>query len=211
MEGGIRIASLEPRQRRAAVRLLARAFRDNPLDVAVIGPDPERRLRSIRHGMRGALRGVEPVGFVRVAVPADPDADPAGVIVAIPPEGLPLPPPPLLEYLRARLGQGLRVSARWGEVARALEPVQPGDDCWYLSLLAVDPPRQRSGIGSALLQSWLECVDRDGLPSYLETDRRENLPFYDRAGFAVECELLVLGTPVWCLRRPARAPAVRSP
>jgi GNAT superfamily N-acetyltransferase len=208
-QSGLRIARLGPGQQEAAVRVLARAFRDNPLDVAVIGGDPERRLRAITYSMRAALRSAAGPGLVLVAELDEDGSGPVGVLVAIPPDGFPLPPPPLLGHLRSLFGQGLRVSSRWGEVFRTLADVHPGEGHWYLSLLGVDPPRRGTGIGSALLQFWLECVDRDGLPSYLETDRRENLPFYNRAGFAVERELPVLGTPVWCMRRPPPRPAVR--
>jgi hypothetical protein len=42
------------------------------------------------------------------------------------------------------------------------------------------------------------------MPSYLETDREENVSFYSRAGFAVHEELQVLGARVWCMRRTHR-------
>jgi hypothetical protein len=42
-----------------------------------------------------------------------------------------------------------------------------------------------------------------GVPSYLETDRRENLAFYERAGFGVQSEEEIVGVPVWRRARPA--------
>ena len=48
--------ALRADEREAAVQLLARAFRDNPLNVAVIGcDDPARRLLVNAHGLRGLL------------------------------------------------------------------------------------------------------------------------------------------------------------
>jgi ribosomal protein S18 acetylase RimI-like enzyme len=70
-------------------------------------------------------------------------------------------------------------------------------------LLGVGPERRRVGIGSALLDSWLEGVDHDRSPAYLETDRRQNLGFYGRAGFEILRENEVLGTRFWSMWRPA--------
>ena len=69
--------------------------------------------------------------------------------------------------------------------------------------LGVDPDLQGRGLGGALLASWLEGVDRDARPAYLETDRAENVGFYRRAGFEVEDETAIFGARVWCMRRPA--------
>ena len=99
---------------------------------------------------------------------------------------------------------------RWGEVYRALEEAHPVEPHWYLSLLGVDPLHQGQRVGIGLLRSWLEAVDRDDLPSYLETDREQNVAFYERVGFAVQLELNVLETPIWCMRRVASATLPRT-
>ena len=184
--------------------VLTRAFRDNPLDVAVIGDDPARRERSITHGMRATLRSAR--GCWTLSVSSPPVGHPSGILLASPPGLFPLDPPSLLVHLRSVLGQGLRVSTRWGVVYRALEDVHPLEPHWYLSLLGVDPSHQGQGLGRALLTHFLGRVDRDRMPSYLETDRPENVAFYARAGFAVRCELRVLGAPVWCMLRPPVGP-----
>ena len=62
----------------------------------------------------------------------------------------------------------------------------------------------------ALLRQLLERVDAERAPSYLETDRAENLPFYQRAGYSVLAEERVLGTSVWRLWRPARTPGAHD-
>ncbi len=207
MTGELHVESLVSAERETAVGILARAFRDNPLDRAVIGDDPGRRLDSIRYGMRASLRSAMDRCTVLLARH---QGSPAGVLLAVPPGGFPLPPPSLLAHLRSVLGQGIRVTTRWGDVYRALEEVHPVEPHWYLSLLGVDPPRQGHGVGIGTLKCWLECVDRDGLPSYLETDRQENVAFYERVGFAVHLELKVLETPVWCMRRVASASLPRT-
>lgn len=207
---GIDVAPIDRRGQEAAVGVLARAFRDNPLDLAVMGSgagerEARRRLQSVTHGMRAGLRSARAGGCMLLGahLPGE-KRHPAGVLLAVPPGGLPLPPLPLLAHLRSILGQGFRVAACWGEVYAALEGLHPPEPHWYLSLLGVDPPRQGLGVGGSLLDHWLESVDRDRMPSYLETDREENVSFYSRAGFAVHEELQVLGAPIWCMRRTYR-------
>ncbi len=59
-------------------------------------------------------------------------------------------------------------------------------------------------MGSALLAAFVERVDRERLPAYLETDEAANLGFYARHGFGVVGELEVLGVRVHRLWRGPR-------
>lgn len=54
---------------------------------------------------------------------------------------------------------------------------------WYLPMFGVEPSRQGSGVGSALLQHSLANCDADGLPAYLESSSPKNIPLYERFGF----------------------------
>lgn len=201
---GLAIGPLSESEEPAAVAALARAFRDNPLNLAVIrSADPERRLRCNRHGMRLLLPSARAHGHLAVARRG---GAVAGALVAAPPFAYPLPAPSPWQRLRCLAGQGPRVAARWGRVFRALDALHPRAPHWYLGTLGVDPPHQGRGIGRALLEAWVARVDADALPAYLETDRLENVAFYGRAGFALEGELRVLGTAIWRMRRPARPP-----
>jgi ribosomal protein S18 acetylase RimI-like enzyme len=196
---GVPVGPLAARDLAAAERVLARAFRDSPLNVAVIGTDPERRLRANLSGAHALLPVALASGVVLGARTAE---GLCGVLVATRPFGWPLPPPPLLANLRRVFGQGLSVASRWGEVFDALARVHPPDPHWYLATLGIEPEFQSGGRGSALLASWLEGVSADAVPAWLETDREANLAFYRRAGFEVELEVSVLDTRVWCMRRP---------
>ena len=76
---------------------------------------------------------------------------------------------------------------------------------FYLSALGVDPARQGSGVGTALMRPVLERCDRDGTPAYLETAVARNVLLYERLGFEVVDELVLPGTDVhgWLMaRRP---------
>ena len=195
--GGAPIARASAADLPAAAETLARAFRDNALNVAVIGADPDRRLRSNRHGCRVLLPVAHAHGDVWIARSG---GEVAGALVAVPPLCWPFPPPPALARLRCLLGQGWRVASRWGETYEALEAVHPQDPHWYLASLGVLPGRQGQGLGSALLDRWLAGADSHD--AYLETDVPRNVEFYRRRGFLVVRELSVQGIPIWCMRRP---------
>ena len=77
---------------------------------------------------------------------------------------------------------------------------------WYLGVLATDPPRQGTGLGSAVLAPVLAAADRTGTAAYLETTSEANVAFYARLGFAVDraVELPDGGPRCWLLRREPR-------
>ena len=195
--------ALHGAEREPAVQLLARAFRDNPLNRAVIGSDdPERRLRANAHGLRSLL----PVAYAHGCVRAlREDGGLAAVLIAVAPGAHPLPPASLAARLRCLFGQGLRVAQRWAEVFEALAPLHPPEPHWYLGTLGVEPLRQGRGYGRCLLADWLAEVDRQPSCAYLETDKPENVAFYERAGFSVFGETRIFSVPVWRMFRPARS------
>jgi len=196
------IAPLDESELTQAIEVLARAFRDNALNRAVVrSDDPNDRLLSNRHGMRALLPVARRHGEALVATL---NGVMAGGLVAPPPGRLPLPPPPLLSRLRCLMGQGWRVARRWSQVYETLEGLHPKEPHRYLGTLGVDPLLQGRGVGSALLSTWLIGVDRDGLAAYLETDSERSVSFYETAGFALEGEAAILGVRVWRLRRAPR-------
>lgn len=204
---GLELGALLPGERRAAVALLADAFRDNPLNLAVLGAaSAERRRAANAHGLRALLPLAERHGCVQAARLG---GALAALLIAAPPHGFPLPPPSLVARLRAAFGQGFEVAARWRRVYEALHAVHPGLPHWYLGTLGVAPALQRRGVGGALLAHWLRRVDAEAQPAYLETDRPENVAFYGRAGFREHGETRVLGTRVWLLWREAAAVSPR--
>ena len=201
-----RVLELGRSDREATVEVLARAFRDSPLNRAVIGEGADRRLRCNRHGMRALLQSAEGSARILGAFHRPGQAGPVAALLAADPGSYPFPMPSWWQQFVCLLGQGARVATRWGEVHRALEAIHPRESHWYLNILGVDPTAQGQGVGSALLGHWLKEVDHSGGWAYLETDRPENLPFYERAGFSVVEEVAVLGVRVWCMARDSRNP-----
>ena len=220
-DAAARVTPLARGGRTAAANVLARAFRDNPINRAVVGAGEARRLRANRVGLRNSLAACSGRALILSASSDTYGAkspqfdcnglrDPQGVLIALPPGSFPLPPPSLIAQLRIWVGQGQRVAERWAQVYRRLAEAHPGEPHWYLSVLGVDPAHQGRGLGRSLLQGWLESVDRVAAASYLETDRERNLAFYRRAGFDVRAEIRVLGIDVWCMWRPSSPAARRS-
>ena len=199
----LRTGPLAPGEEPDAAQLLARAFRDNPLNVAVIRGGPRRRLRSNLHSMRALLPMACRHGEVWVRREG---TRVCAALVGVPPLCHPLPPPPFALRLRSLVGQGLGVALRWAQVFEELDRLHPEEPHWYLGTFGVDPPEQGRGIGSSLLAEWLDRLDAEGGPVYLETDRAENVAFYERAGFGALRETAVLGVRIWCMRRESRHP-----
>jgi ribosomal protein S18 acetylase RimI-like enzyme len=202
--------ALGPEHESAAGAMLALAFRDNPINRAVIQRDRETRLKVNAYGMAASLAASRRYSFRRMVldapdVPTEPDrGEIAASLIALDPGGYPTAPPPMAMQLRCIWGQGLRVLRRWGQLYRLLDGHHPEEPHCYLALIATHPDRRHRGIGRALLDVWLRDVDARAMPSYLETDRSELLGFYQAAGFGVDRELEAFGRPVWCMSRPAQ-------
>jgi GNAT superfamily N-acetyltransferase len=60
---------------------------------------------------------------------------------------------------------------------------------FYLMLLGTRPESQGQGRGQALLRPILERCDAQGLVAYLESSNPSNVPFYERHGFEVICDV----------------------
>ena len=57
------------------------------------------------------------------------------------------------------------------------------EDAWYLPFIAVDPAKQRQGIGSFLLKDALQMIDKKNDRAYLEASNEQNKELYERHGF----------------------------
>jgi len=68
-------------------------------------------------------------------------------------------------------------------VFEALGEAHPSQPHWYLPLIGVDPAKQGSGLGGALLRAVLNRCDREGMPAYLESSNPRNITLYERHGF----------------------------
>jgi predicted N-acetyltransferase YhbS len=92
------------------------------------------------------------------------------------------------------------VLAAWGE----RDPDEPHS---HLGPLAVDKHLQGRGIGSQVMNEYCRRLDLSSEVGYLETDKRENVPFYERHGYAVVDQADVIGAPNWFMIRQPQSPA----
>jgi ribosomal protein S18 acetylase RimI-like enzyme len=136
-------------------------------------------------------------GWIRIA------EDGAGIAVWIPPDAreeheaiAPAPPGGEAEILG---DNAERHAAFWGWVGEH-EPAEP---LLYLSHIGVAPEHQGEGLGSALMRDGLASVDRDGVPTWLETSRVDNVAYYERFGFrtVVDEDAPDGGPHIWFMRR----------
>jgi ribosomal protein S18 acetylase RimI-like enzyme len=182
--------------------VLSRGMRDNPLHVAAFGENPERRRRKFRR-LLSAMFSVKDFSHTLVARRED------GVIVGVcgmlPPEDCLPDLGQRLRLLPTLLSLGPRVAGRLMRWMGVWEKHDLEERHWHLGPLAVDAHLQGMGAGSLLMQVFCAQMDAACEDAYLETDKPENVRFYERFGFEVVGEAKVLGvTNYFMLRRPKR-------
>jgi len=184
-----------------AARLVGRSMSDNPANVRAFGmQDREHRSRALARFFVPVLHGLYLRGSILGAFGN-------GTLVGVCGMARPgLCQPAFLEKLRVlpavvrgnSLATPLRV-LRWvGEWARR----DPPESHWHLGPVAVDPHQQGRGIGTAMLRPFCAIMDDCRSLSYLETDKSENVRFYQKFGFTVVAEAEVLGVANWFMSRP---------
>jgi ribosomal protein S18 acetylase RimI-like enzyme len=199
---GIPLAAV---QVRPAAELMARAFHEDPFFRFVL-PDESRRRRilpwlferTIVYGLRYGRVLTTPSleGVALWLGPEKPTLTWIGTLLT----GLFLLP---LKLTSPELGRSLRLAG----IAERLHKQSASGRHWYLLELGVDPSWQGHGLGGALLQPVLASADREKLVCYLDTNNEQNIPFYERYGFALASQggqASPLVPPTWALRREPR-------
>ncbi len=185
----------------AAVAVLARGMRDNPLHVAALGPDPERRRRGLERMFGGLFRVIGTLTPI-CAVNGETIV---GVTGIAPPDTCQPTVGQRIRFIPGMVALGPRTSARVGKWIAAWAERDPAEPHSHFGPLAVDAHLQGQGIGTAILAEYERRLDASGQAAYLETDRQENVPLYERHGFEVIGEEAVIGMPNWFMRREARS------
>ena len=196
----LEVRPIEAEDLHTAALVLARGMRDNPLHVAAIGSDPERRIRVMHRVFSRvmALSGRPTLGawdgdrLVGVADSAEP-----GRCQPSPREGLRLAPAMVMA------GSAAPRMARWLSAWGRQDPDLAHS---HFGPLAVDLDLQGKGIGSLLLTAYCRRLDETGVLAYLETDKIENVALYERFGFVVTAEADVIGVKNWFMTREASSP-----
>lgn len=196
---GVKVAPLTPEEVDAAVGVLARGMRDNPLHISAFGDDPDRRVTKlvdmftrVLSMQPDALRADDGGTIVGTCGFGDNDPCTIGSFAGVPREQF----PPMSDDP----AEGDLVY-EWLMVWAARDPEERH---LHLGPIAADAGRQGQGIGTEMMNVFCAGADRHGLPSYLETDKRENVSFYEKFGFEITGEARVIGVPNWFMTRTPR-------
>jgi ribosomal protein S18 acetylase RimI-like enzyme len=198
------------RGERQIAAVLARAFVDDPLVIAMCAAPPAQRERrmvwSFRMAVRGHCLAAQP-GWALTR----PDAAPVGAVLTTRPCVQMDISTDLLFTLRALLHMGVRTGVRGAQAARIIAAHVPPQPFTYLRTLGVHPDLRGRGLGSRLVEQVVRSAPAS-LPVYLETAKEKNVAFYTRHGFDCIGEFRCLGVPVWRMLRPAAesAPATAT-
>jgi GNAT superfamily N-acetyltransferase len=184
-----------PHEVEPAVGVLGRGYRDAPLSLAIYGDDPIRRLRSVERVMGRRISAMDPPPFVACR-----DDVIVGVCGMAPPGACQLT---LSKQERAAAaGSGGSSSLmKTLEMAAEWDRHHPDEPHWHLGPVAVEPASRRNGVGGRMVERFCELVDEEGAMAFLETDRRENVRFFEQFGFLTVDEANVIGVQNWFMRR----------
>jgi ribosomal protein S18 acetylase RimI-like enzyme len=205
MEKDRRVVPLEAHQLGRASEVMGRAFRDDQL-LRYLVPDDAKRARLAPSFVGKVVRYCSSYGEVHTTPMLE------GVACWLPPGGS---APTFAGMLRTGLlAEPLKFG--WAGLRRFVDMVSytekvheqaaPGPH-WYLWGLGVEPSEQGKGIGGALMRPILARAASEGLPCYLETQNRANVPFYEKHGFEVvsDGEVPKRGLRVWAMVRDPRS------
>ncbi len=83
------------------------------------------------------------------------------------------------------------------------EQYHPKTPHYYLFAIGVTPGHKGQGIGTSLISHVLRQCDAEGVPAYLENSKEENLAFYEGHGFKVQQQIRFAASapPVWLMWR----------
>ncbi|PRC44106.1 GNAT family N-acetyltransferase [Mycobacterium sp. ITM-2017-0098] len=169
-------------------RVLGRAFFDDPVMMWMV-PDDAKRANALprvfgamtRHHFlaNNAVQVADRSGTVGAAALWDPP----GRWKQTQSEELRMMPGFLLA-MGLQVGRGMGVS----ELMKKHHPEEPH---WYLAVIGSDPEVRGGGFGQALMRSRLDRCDAEGAPTYLESTKEANVPYYMRFGFEVTGEITI--------------------
>jgi GNAT superfamily N-acetyltransferase len=184
------------------------AFADDPF-FSFLSPSMRLRRRGLAIYWRAAVASLGQRGLI-LGVRRD-DGRLVGAAAFVRPDGYPLP---AMAQLRQAGAAFWALAARPAAIVSgskyllAIDQAHPREPLWYLEMLVVEPSAQRGGVGGALQDHVYRLADQEQVPSYLETQKAENLGYYRRFGYEQVQELhpVKKGPPLWTMRREPRRP-----
>lgn len=183
-----------------AVRVLASAFSDNPAYLWAFKPRPERD-----HNFHWFMERVLAVNLLN-GLALKTDGTHAVALWFEPGKSI-----GWLELLQAGLYElpfklgletYLRIQQILNQNRKWMTNIMGQTKHYYLFHLAVEPSYQGTGLGGSLIRAITERADTEQVPCFLETDRRRNIPLYEKHGFVIRGTAnLAPNVPLWYMRR----------
>jgi ribosomal protein S18 acetylase RimI-like enzyme len=181
--------------------LLGRAFVDEPVSVAVYPNfSPIRRTRALTFDFAAELSVCIRRGY---PIQLEQGGKIQAVAAIYPPDTYPLPAwKGWLLLIRSFMGNGFYDFRRWMRWLDEVEKGHPTSPHYYVAFVGVDPAFQGRALGSALLSHITHRADVEQVGCYLESANSRTIPFYQRLGFEILAEKVIVGLPAWFMWRP---------
>jgi GNAT superfamily N-acetyltransferase len=190
----VAIEKYSPARLESTVSILADAFVTNPLHVSAFGPERMDQNRLFfRIGLRHMFIGQSFVAIVNGKLSGYVHFNPAPHCLP-PPQEIPNAAATVLKPLGDAIPSVIKWFTRWCH----LDPDAPHV---HLGPIGVSPDVQGQGIGTALMNRYVEYLKQERAAGYLETDRAENVEFYKKFGFVIQREEEVIGARTWYMWR----------
>lgn len=173
----------------AACRILGLAFADNPNTLAIVGRDRVRAERMMRTGAGVAKlarkashaliaqQGEAIVGVLNAAEWPHCQMRTLEKLVTA---------PTMIHAAGSGSLRALKLSTVWARH-------DPHEHHWHLGPIGVLPELHGRGVGTALLNAFLERIDATRSAAYLEADVDKNVALYQKVGFNVTAHKDILG------------------
>jgi ribosomal protein S18 acetylase RimI-like enzyme len=186
---GIQIRQMLAGDMDAACELIGLAFADNPNTLTVASGNRAKARQMTQAAVRVAKLGRK---YSHVLIAEDRERL-VGVLNAVDWPHCQMRAGEKLKTVLAVLpAMGLAL-ARQLKISKAWAKRDPSQPHWHLGPIAVRPEFQGSGVGKAMLASFLGMADEQSLPSYLETDLDRNVALYEKFGFKVMAREHLMG------------------
>lgn len=183
--------------------VLGRAFYDDPVMMWML-PDDKMRSARLRRLFATLTRHHHLVGGGVEVAHKGPTMGAAALWD--PPNRWRLPPRAQLAMMPTLIRAfGLR-SAAVRDLEELMTRHHPEEPHWYLSVIGSDTTVRGCGFGQVLMRSRLDRCDAEHCPAYLVSSKQDNVPYYERFGFAVTGEIVLPagGPKMWPMWRAPR-------
>jgi GNAT superfamily N-acetyltransferase len=206
LASSLELRLLHRKELEEGAQLLGRGMRDNPANMRVFPiRDCEERSRAMGRFFVPVLGGLYQRGLVLGAVLSNRLVGICGM--ARPGFCQPRTIEKTKVFPAAVVGNPITTPLRILNWVREWARREPCEPHWHLGPVAVEPSLQGRGIGTAMLNAFCAIVDGTDAHAYLETDKYENVRFYEHFGFRVVESAEVVGVPNWFMCRPRRSMA----